>query len=102
MYILSLSLIVFLVGFFVPFNPNSFTREQLVKNDLLMKEDRAPSIVLVGGSSVVYGFQSPVLMDSLQLPVINNGMQAGLGLKLSIDNCARYLIPNDILIIIDL
>ena len=100
LYILSLSLIVFLVGFFVPFNPNSFTREQLVKNDLLMKEDRAPSIVLVGGSSVVYGFQSPVLMDSLQLPVINNGMQAGLGLKLSIDNCARYLIPTDILIII--
>lgn len=99
-YLLLLLVVIFTVGYTIPFNPKSFTREQLVKNRLLSNPDRMPSVVLVGGSSVVYGFQTPILIDSLAQPVINDGMQAGLGLKFSIDNCTRFLIPGDTLIII--
>ena len=39
-----------------------------------------PRLVLVGGSSVAYGFDSPALEQRLGLRVVNLGLHAGLGL----------------------
>jgi hypothetical protein len=40
-----------------------------------------PRLVLVGGSSVGYGFDSPTLEKQLKLNVVNMGLHAGLGLS---------------------
>lgn len=66
----------------------------------MSKKDREPSVILVGGSSVVFGFNSPLISDSLHKPIINDGLHAGVGMKLLVDNCKRFLKPGDTLVVI--
>lgn len=87
------------IELFLPFNPQSFSREQLVKDEMLSAQNRKPSIVMLGGSSVVHGFNSEILSTATGYPVINDGLQAGIGMKLILDNCSRNLIPGDILVV---
>ncbi|MDR2042121.1 MAG: hypothetical protein LBP98_07360 [Tannerella sp.] len=72
-----------------------------VKREMLIEKHRqkTPSIILLGGSNVAYGFNSGVLRDSLNMPVINTGIGAGIGLKFMLDNTSKYLTEGDILVI---
>lgn len=78
---------------------DNYISEQLDKDQMLSNYNRTPSIVLLGGSSVAFGFDSKLFSEMTNMPVINDGLHAGLGMKFILDNCTRYLIPGDILII---
>lgn len=91
--------IISMIEAFVPYNPQGFTRAQLIKDSMLANPERDSCIVLLGGSSVVYGFQSGVLKEKTGYNVINDGLQAGIGLKMNIDDCSQYLKAGDILVL---
>jgi hypothetical protein len=82
-------------------NRDDYIMEFFVKKKMLIDKHRqkAPSIILLGGSNVAYGFNSEMLQDSLNIPVINTGLGAGAGLKFMLDNTSKYLTEGDILII---
>lgn len=64
------------------------------KHDLLLRP-REPSIVLVGGSGVAFGFDSEQLSQDLQRPVINAGLHAGLGIEFLLSDLESRLIEGD-------
>jgi hypothetical protein len=72
------------------------------KQELLNEKRRTqtPSIILLGGSNVVFGFNSEVLEDSLKIPVINAGLTATLGLKFMIDDISKHLDAGDKLVLV--
>lgn len=51
--------------------------------DKMLRADSVPGnrLLLVGGSSVAFGFQSPLLEERLSIPVVNLGGQASQGLE---------------------
>lgn len=98
-YSILLTSCLVLIGLTVPYNKDGFMREQFVKNKMLADTKRTSSIVLLGGSNVAFGYKSNTITDSLNIPVINAGLHAGIGLKFILDNCERYLRKNDILVI---
>ena len=65
----------------------------------LLEKTPSPRIILISGSSGAFGFDSKRISDSLNLPVINTSMHAGVGLKFMIDDVATYLRKGDILVI---
>jgi hypothetical protein len=77
-------------------NMDFFIKQEMLRNKHLQKQ---PSIVLLGGSNVAYGFNSEMLLDSLNMPVINTGFNADLGLKFMLDNISNYLMEGDMLVI---
>lgn len=82
----------------IPYPANGYERAQTAKMGRLANPDRKPSIVLLGGSNVAFGFHSQMLQDSLHMPVINAGLHAGMGMKFIVDDCAQYLRKGDLLV----
>ncbi|MDR1403043.1 MAG: hypothetical protein LBJ60_04995 [Tannerellaceae bacterium] len=60
---------------------------------------KRPSVILLGGSNVAFGFNSKLIEEALHLPVINTGLHAGLGLKFMLDHTSEYLTEGDVLVI---
>lgn len=52
-------------------------------------------IVLLGGSSVLYGFNTDEMQKRLGKPTINAGVNVGLGFRYLIDNMEPHLKPGD-------
>lgn len=90
--------ILFLIAVVFPYNPDSYNRELFVKREMLQRRD-STGLILVGGSNVAFGFDSKRLSDSLQMPVYNFGLHAGLGLKFILDDVSRYLKSGDIVLV---
>ena len=80
-----------LMGIYIPYPENGYERAQFVKMGMLSKADRTPSMVLLGGSNVAFGFHSEMIEEVMRISVINAGLHAGIGLKMIVDDCARYL-----------
>ncbi|MDR2691322.1 MAG: hypothetical protein LBB73_03355 [Dysgonamonadaceae bacterium] len=80
---------------------DDYFMEFFVKRKMLVDKhhQKTPSIILLGGSNVAFGFNSEILQDSLNMPVINMGLGAGQGLKFMLDNASKYLTEGDILVI---
>lgn len=96
----SLLLISILVvfNFCLPANPLGYNQAYGLKGRL-MQTTPSPRVILVGGSNVAFGFDSEMLEDSLGLPVVNDGLHAGIGLKFMMDDLFSEVRPGDILVI---
>ncbi|MEQ8676108.1 MAG: hypothetical protein RLP44_22685 [Aggregatilineales bacterium] len=57
------------------------------------------SILLVGGSSVAFGYDSAYLQDSTGRTVINTGLHHGLGLRFTLNSILPYVQENDIVLL---
>lgn len=90
---------ILLLAALLPYNKNGYMREQEVKMAMLSVPARKPSIVLLGGSNVAFGYDSEMLSDSLGMPVVNTGLHASIGLKYIIDDCFPRLRRGDILVL---
>jgi hypothetical protein len=77
---------------------NAYTFVWKDKVAMLDKPNRKPSIVLLGGSNVAFGFDSQLIVDSINMPVINVGYHAGMGLKCMMDECFPRLRKGDVLV----
>lgn len=90
--------LILLLTFRLPGNPDSYNQAYRFKQ-LLLETTPSPRLILAGGSNVAFGFDSKMLEDSLGLPVINNGLHAGIGLKFMLDDISLYARAQDILIL---
>lgn len=79
-------------------NLDSYLAGVFEKRDLL---ETTPSskIILVGGSNVAFGFNSRIISEGTGLPVVNAGLQGGLGLRFTINEVKPYINPGDIVLI---
>jgi hypothetical protein len=94
--VLMLALVALAIA--LPYNRNGFLREQAVKMRMLSCHGRKAAVVLLGGSNVAFGYDSELISDSMNMPVINAGLHASAGLKYIIDDCFPRLRTGDILV----
>lgn len=86
------------VAVIVPYNRNGFLRMYDKKMDNLSAPNRKPSIVILGGSNVAFGYDCEVIERMTATPTINAGLQMGLGLKYIMDDGFPRLKRGDILV----
>jgi hypothetical protein len=70
------------------------------KSDLLATAP-SPRIVLIGGSNLAFGIDSPLLQKELggRYHVVNMGLSAGLGLPFELNQAAAGLRPGDLVVL---
>ena len=81
--------------------------EKQYENAITEKMDRLKSlakdgknkVVIIGGSSTAFGFQSELIEEYVGMPVVNLGTYAALGTKLMLDLADNYIKDGDIVII---
>ncbi len=66
----------------------------------LLKGTKSPKIVFVGGSNLAFGLDSALIKEAFSLPVVNMGLQRGLGLEFMLDQVNPYLNRGDIVVIV--
>lgn len=59
----------------------------------------SPKVVLIGGSNLHYGINTKMLEDSLEIPVVNMGIQQSIGLTYMFNEVKDELNAGDILLI---
>ena len=59
----------------------------------------ATRIILVGGSATLFGIDAELIEKKLNIPTINLGTHAGLGLRYLLKRAARISHPDDIIIL---
>jgi hypothetical protein len=64
----------------------------------LLKSTPSPRIILVGGSNVSFGLDAELMQRTLGIPVINDGMHAGLGI-VPLRELQEYVRAGDVIII---
>ena len=77
---------------------NSFTASLVDKYERL-EETREEKIVIVGGSSVAFGYESELIEKHLGMPVVNFGVYAALGTKVMMDLSLSQIHKGDIVIL---
>ena len=67
----------------------------------LCEQIRGRKVLLVGGSGVLYSYDSALLEINIEgYRVVNMGLNAGLGLKFNLNEIRPYINPGDIVILI--
>lgn len=65
----------------------------------LLEEHDEPSLILIGGSNLIFGMDSSILEQEIGLPTINTGLHAGLGLQFFLDMAEKYARPGDVILL---
>jgi len=65
-----------------------------------LKAEKSPKIVLVGGSNLAFGMDSKTISEYYNMPVINMGLHAGIGLHFLLEGIKPYVKKDDIILII--
>lgn len=78
-------------------DPNHYFAGSLLQMELL-KNTPSPRIILVGGSNVSFGIDAELMQRRLGIPVINDGLHAGLGI-VPLRELQQYMRRGDVVII---
>lgn len=98
LFFVVLSMLI-MVGLLLPNNsPERSIDYSLIKKHQLLEKTKAAKIILTGGSNVLFGFNSKLIADSLNKPVINHAIHAGYGMKYILDDIIPYVKKNDIVV----
>ena len=79
-------------------NMDSFLAAYLDKSKALA-ETKSPKIIIVGGSSAVFGYRSNLIQQRTGLPVVNTGLQGGVGIRFYLNAIEPYIGEGDIILI---
>lgn len=60
----------------------------------------SPKIIFIGGSNLVMGLDSPRVEQAIGLPVVNMGVNAGLGLRFMLNQVKSNLRQSDLVVIV--
>jgi len=66
----------------------------------MFKTDNSPKIVFVGGSNLAFGMDSETIWEYYNMPVINMGLHACVGLRFLLEGIKPYMKQNDLIVII--
>lgn len=72
----------------------------IIDKHRLLERTSGKRVLLVGGSNLAFGTDSPQLERELGLPVVNMGLHAGLGLRYMLDEVKPFLSKDDIVIVV--
>ena len=83
-------------------NPYSEASHEINFVNVMSKLDTisVPKIIIIGGSGCSFGIDSRAISRHFDMPVINTGTHAGLGLKLQLDLFKKYISKDDIVLVI--
>lgn len=90
-----------MVGIFLPVTPGARSNmlSYKVQKDSLLQNVASPRIIFIGGSNLVFGLNSQIIKDSLQLNPINNGLAASMGLVYMMDDVLPYIKKGDYVVL---
>ncbi|MGB7342258.1 MAG: hypothetical protein WBC91_25395 [Phototrophicaceae bacterium] len=99
--IITFSLIVYLSSFLIPFpsEQSHYLAANIDKQVLLDAHDNG-TVILVGGSHGTFSYDAATLQASLDRPVINSTLHAGLGLRFILDSVLPYVQEDDMILLI--
>lgn len=78
----------------------SWLRTMYMVKSKLVEEIDEPQIIVAGGSGVQYTINSDVMAESLGMPVVNFGLNGGIGLDLLLTTMLEKVRPGDIMLVI--
>jgi len=93
--------LIFLVGILLPTTPaskNNMLSYKIQKDSLLTNID-SPRIIFVGGSNLVFGLNSQMIKDEMNLNPINAGLAINFGLIYMMDDVLNYIKPGDYVVL---
>lgn len=92
---------LYFVGMLLPATPKGANYYLFSKpwKDQMMKETEGKRIIFLGGSNLVFGINSNLIMDSLEYRPINAGLSATVGLKYMLDNASQYIHEGDLVVV---
>lgn len=79
-------------------DPNDYLAAIIDKHERL-KNSPVPALVFSGGSNLSYGIDSEAIAQALQLPVVNLGLHAGLGLNFMLAELKSCLREGDMAVL---
>ena len=65
----------------------------------LLENTPSPKIIIIGGSNAAFGFDSKILSEKLGMPVINSGLQGGMGIRFAMNVVKPYIHKGDIILL---
>jgi hypothetical protein len=83
----------------VPTASSAWVHEIIERKQRAAQSITAPKLVLLGGSSTLFGIKASVLEAELGTPVINGGLHAGLGMDFILREGKKMLKPGDTVIL---
>ncbi len=90
---------IIIVGLLLPNNsPVRSIDYSLIKKHQLLENTKTEKIILTGGSNVLFGFNSKLIAENLNKPVINHAIHAGYGMKYILDDVIPFVKKNDIIV----
>lgn len=91
-------MMLFILPFFLPDNSTDYFAAHIDKHRLL-NSTPSPKIIIIGGSSAAFGVDSQVIAEKTGYPVINMGLNVGLGLHYTLEEVRSSIEKGDIIII---
>ncbi len=70
-----------------------------IDKEKMLADSRPPRIILVGGSSVAFGFNSEIIKQVTALDTFNMGLQGSLGIRFQLNSIKPFLANGDIVVI---
>ncbi|MDR2490042.1 MAG: hypothetical protein LBD20_01405 [Spirochaetaceae bacterium] len=83
----------------LPF-PEHWYNFALIDKHRILETTPSPKLVLAGGSNLAFGIDSAALASAFDMPVVNAGLHAGLGLGRILDDVSPFLKNGDVLLIV--
>jgi hypothetical protein len=87
---------IFLFAYLQP-DPLHYYQSGALKLSLL-KNTPSPRIIIAGGSNVAWGIDSELIEREMGIPVINDGLDAHLGIA-PLNELKNYIQPRDIIVV---
>ncbi len=66
----------------------------------LLDAIKDPKMMVLGGSNVSFGLDSKVIENQLNMPVVNMGVHAGIGLEYIVNDIKPYVKKGDVIVLI--
>lgn len=96
-----LVLILAIVSVFLPdYGNEGNLLYSLTDKHARLEATASPRVIFVGGSNLLFGLDSQMASDSLGMPVVNMGCNAGLGLRYILEDVVPFVRAGDKLVIV--
>ena len=95
--ILIIVIVLWLGGMDSPIDVESDYMAAIIDKHSRLKETSSPRILLVGGSNIVFGFDSERIEKEFEVPVVNLGLHGGLGMQFIMNELKSILNDGDII-----
>jgi hypothetical protein len=92
--------LIFTTEWFRKGDPFGEEMEVQKEKETLLQNTPSPKCILIGGSNIAFGVDSERLSNELQMPVVNMGLSASLGLYFMLNSVRPALHPGDILVVV--